>query len=236
MTARSTTCGRFSSSGRGGSRSCWAIRLSTTWWSTATPTISWRVENPFRFFKDPADTNRHRATYDALSAVERLTPILAGEQQLARLARLCGDAFADQTIHLEHETEGIALQGWIALPTYNRSQPDQQYWFVNGRSISDRTLTHAARHAYRDLDRRGCLHPEILVPALPDFSCDLEESACVDTAEAPFKFPTLFELYLRYGARAIGAPAIDRTFGTIDFLLLLDTSTLNAKTLASILR
>ena len=73
------------------------------------------------------------------------------EQQLARLARLCGDAFADQAMHLEHETEGIALQGWIALPTYNRSQPDQQYWFVNGRSISDRTLAHAARHAYRDV-------------------------------------------------------------------------------------
>jgi DNA mismatch repair protein MutL len=73
------------------------------------------------------------------------------EQQLARLARLCGEAFADQSIHLEHETEGVAIQGWIALPTYNRSQPDQQYWFVNGRSISDRTLAHAVKHAYRDV-------------------------------------------------------------------------------------
>ena len=73
------------------------------------------------------------------------------EQQLARLAKLCGDAFAEQSIHLEHDTDGIALQGWVALPTYNRSQPDQQFWFVNGRSISDRTLTHAAKHAYRDV-------------------------------------------------------------------------------------
>jgi DNA mismatch repair protein MutL len=79
-------------------------------------------------------------------------PAAAGsEQQLARLAELCGDAFAAQSIHLEHETDGIALQGWIALPTYNRSQPDQQYWFVNGRSISDKTLTHAAKQAYRDV-------------------------------------------------------------------------------------
>ena len=83
--------------------------------------------------------------------VLKLAAATSNEQQLARLAKLCGDAFADQSFHLEHETEGIALQGWIALPTYNRSQPDQQFWFVNGRSISDKTLTHAARHAYRDV-------------------------------------------------------------------------------------
>ena len=83
--------------------------------------------------------------------VLRLPAAASSEQQLARLAKLCGDAFAEQSIHLEHETDGIALQGWIALPTYNRSQPDQQFWFVNGRSISDRTLAHAAKHAYRDV-------------------------------------------------------------------------------------
>lgn len=83
--------------------------------------------------------------------VLKLAAARSDEQQLARLARLCGEAFAEQSIHLERETDGVALQGWIALPTYNRSQPDQQYWFVNGRSISDRTLAHAARHAYRDV-------------------------------------------------------------------------------------
>jgi len=83
--------------------------------------------------------------------VLKLPAAASREQQLARLAKLCGEAFADQSIHLEHETEGVALQGWIALPTYNRSQPDQQYWFVNGRSISDKTLAHAAKHAYRDV-------------------------------------------------------------------------------------
>jgi len=68
-----------------------------------------------------------------------------------RVARICGDAFADQCVYIEREVEGIALFGWIALPTFNRSQPDLQYWFVNGRSISDKTLAHAVRHAYRDV-------------------------------------------------------------------------------------
>ena len=68
-----------------------------------------------------------------------------------RVAKICGDAFAEQCVFVEREVEGIALAGWIGLPTYNRSQPDLQYWFVNGRSVSDKTLAHAARHAYRDV-------------------------------------------------------------------------------------
>jgi DNA mismatch repair protein MutL len=73
------------------------------------------------------------------------------DERLRRIAHICGDAFADQAVMLSHETEGIALTGWIGLPTFNRSQPDMQYWFVNGRSIADKTLSHAARHAYRDV-------------------------------------------------------------------------------------
>jgi DNA mismatch repair protein MutL len=72
-------------------------------------------------------------------------------ERLARISKICGEAFAGQAIYLEHVTEGIALSGWVGLPTFNRSQPDMQYWFVNGRSISDKTLSHAARHAYRDV-------------------------------------------------------------------------------------
>lgn len=69
----------------------------------------------------------------------------------ARLGRICGDAFADHLLFLSRETPAMALSGWLALPAFNRSQPDLQYWFVNGRSIADRTLAHAARHAYRDV-------------------------------------------------------------------------------------
>jgi hypothetical protein len=46
------------------------------------PSIEWRVENPFRFFTDPADTETHRATFQALTPEERRTPILAAERAL----------------------------------------------------------------------------------------------------------------------------------------------------------
>ena len=71
--------------------------------------------------------------------------------QRQRIAKICGDAFAEQCVYIERETDGIALSGWIGLPTFNRSQPDMQYWFVNGRSVMDKTLAHAVRHAYRDV-------------------------------------------------------------------------------------
>ena len=39
--------------------------------ANAGPVIKWRVENPFRFFTDPADSEVHRATYRALSPDEK---------------------------------------------------------------------------------------------------------------------------------------------------------------------
>lgn len=71
--------------------------------------------------------------------------------RLARVAKICGETFAGQSLLINREMETCALSGWIGLPTFNRSQADLQFWFVNGRSISDKSLSHAVRHAYRDV-------------------------------------------------------------------------------------
>ncbi|MDJ0701001.1 MAG: DNA mismatch repair endonuclease MutL [Woeseiaceae bacterium] len=94
------------------------------------------------------------------------------KQQLARVAKICGEAFAEQAIYIDHETEGIALAGWIALPTFNRSQPDLQFWFINGRSVSDKTLAHAARHAYRDVLFHGRFPAYVLSITMDPASVD----------------------------------------------------------------
>jgi DNA mismatch repair protein MutL len=80
-----------------------------------------------------------------------LTGATSEEQRTERIAKLCGAPFAESAVLIDRETDGIAISGWVGLPTFNRSQPDLQYWFVNGRSIVDKTLSHAARHAYRDV-------------------------------------------------------------------------------------
>ena len=50
------------------------------------------------------------------------------------------------------------LSGWVSLPTRSRAQADQQFWFVNGRSVRDRLLMNAARLGYRDVLYHG-RHP-----------------------------------------------------------------------------
>lgn len=60
--------------------------------ATAEPRITWRVENPFRLFDRPTDTEVHRATYQALGEAERRMPVLSAERALAR--RHPGDGWA----------------------------------------------------------------------------------------------------------------------------------------------
>jgi DNA mismatch repair protein MutL len=45
----------------------------------------------------------------------------------------------------------LRLSGWLALPTFSRSQPDLQFSFLNGRFVRDKVLVGAARLAYRDV-------------------------------------------------------------------------------------
>lgn len=84
----------------------------------------------------------------------------AGEEK--RIAEVCGKAFIEQSVYLEHEAPGIngglKIRGWIALPTFSRSQADLQYFYVNGRMVKDRVITHAIRQAYQDVLYHG-RHP-----------------------------------------------------------------------------
>jgi len=68
-----------------------------------------------------------------------------------RVARLLGPEFMRHAVHLEHESGGLRLSGWLGLPTYARAQPDQQYLFVNRRMVRDRLLGNAVRLGYQDV-------------------------------------------------------------------------------------
>ncbi len=68
-----------------------------------------------------------------------------------RVARICGEEFAAHVIELKHDTESLRLSGWLALPTFSRSQSDLQFAFLNGRFVRDKLLAGAVRLAYQDV-------------------------------------------------------------------------------------
>lgn len=72
-----------------------------------------------------------------------------------RVARLCGSAFVEQAITVDINVSGLRLHGWLGLPTFSRAQADLQYFFVNGRVVRDRVVSHAVRQAYQDVLYHG---------------------------------------------------------------------------------
>ena len=80
------------------------------------------------------------------------------EQQKRRVAAVLGKAFVESAIEVSSEVAGLKLTGWIAEPSYSRSQADQQFFYVNDRIIRDKVVTHAVRQGYQDVLYHG-RHP-----------------------------------------------------------------------------
>jgi DNA mismatch repair protein MutL len=135
------------------------------------------------FFNVPARRKFLRAERTELGQVERLVERLAlsrfdvgfrlnsSKRTLAdhpparderardvRVAAVLGEEFIRHALKLDHEGAGMRLHGWFCLPTYARSQADQQYFFLNGRPLRDRLVASAVRVAYRDVLYHG-RHP-----------------------------------------------------------------------------
>ena len=89
----------------------------------------------------------------------------AGDSQMERerrVAQVCGPAFMENAVHLDIERGNLRLWGWVALPTFSRSQADLQHFYVNGRAIRDKLVSHAVRQAYQDVLYHG-RHPAFVL-------------------------------------------------------------------------
>jgi DNA mismatch repair protein MutL len=73
----------------------------------------------------------------------------------ARVAAVLGDEFIAHALKLDHEGSGLRLRGWFCMPTYARSQADQQHFYLNGRPLRDKLVASAVRLAYRDVLYHG---------------------------------------------------------------------------------
>jgi DNA mismatch repair protein MutL len=90
--------------------------------------------------------------------IHKLLPATTEAERARRVALVCGPAFVENSVFIEREAAGMRLWGWVSLPTFSRSQADLQYFYVNGRIIRDKLVTHAVKQAYRDVLFHG-RHP-----------------------------------------------------------------------------
>ncbi|VVC75035.1 DNA mismatch repair protein MutL [Aquicella siphonis] len=94
--------------------------------------------------------------------VRQYHPASSRLQAEERLAALCGKIFVEHALHLDAEGAGMRLSGWIALPSFSRSQTDLQYFYVNGRMVRDKLVIHALKRAYHDVLYRD-RHPAYIL-------------------------------------------------------------------------
>ncbi|MDG4597573.1 MAG: DNA mismatch repair endonuclease MutL [Candidatus Contendobacter sp.] len=134
-----------------------------------------------------------------------LEPATSDADQTRRVADLLGREFAAASMFLDRADAGLRLWGWLGLPAVARAQPDQQYFFVNGRPVRDRTLAHAVRLAFQDVLPQGrhpmlALHLE-LEPTALDINVHPAKQ------EVRFRESALIHAFIRQGVQTALAEA-----------------------------
>ena len=154
------------------SDSAFCVRSGADGIEPAAGSIGTRIEIADLFHKTPARRKflRSEATELAhcLTQVERaaaahssvaFTVTHQGRTVLAlpaqapreRALRLMPDEFAAARREVEQDAGAVRVHGWAGAPTVSRARADAQYFFVNGRYVRDKVLTHAVRAAYADV-------------------------------------------------------------------------------------
>jgi DNA mismatch repair protein MutL len=68
-----------------------------------------------------------------------------------RLADALGEDFVTRSVAVAHAVGTLSVEGRAGIPDAARSRGDQQFFYVNGRFVRDRVLSHAVRSAYEDV-------------------------------------------------------------------------------------
>lgn len=123
----------------------------------------------------------------------------------------------------EHRNTKVLFLLWKGLANY-LMRSDKRFFF-GCCSI----FTHEAyvgEKAYRQLVEGGHFHKTLRV--------EPRKNGLYYSEHAPFlgdavELPSLFNMYLRIGAKVCGPPMIDHDFGTIDFFVVFDVTKINDK-------
>lgn len=127
-------------------------------------------------------------------------------------------------IHQDHRHGPALFALWRGLAAYLGHHRKHQLFGCCSLTGTDPRLGLIAECWLRE---NGEMHPDLRVPVRASHACEGAEPSEAEVAR--FVLPKLFSTYLRFSARVCSGPALDRDFGTIDFLVLMDTATFDPR-------
>jgi putative hemolysin len=194
------------------------------------------------------DTGRDEDSFDSachhIMLIDRRSEELVGTYrvQTAKMARAAGGLYCNQEFDLSTLPEDVlseSIEAGRASVLVSHRNGTALFGLWRGLSAY---LTWARAHLLfgccsltsqdpdegasmlRRLTREGKVSPHYRVVPRPGFEC-----VSTATKLPRVKMPKLFGTYMRYGGLVCGPPAIDRSFKTIDYLVLLDVDAMDQK-------
>lgn len=142
------------------------------------------------------------------------TPYEPFRNEIVELGRAC--------VHQDHRKGHVLNLLWRGIAAYTRERRARYLLGCSSLTSQDPALGHAM---YARLAEEHLAAPEFRSLPLPAFALPAAEPL----AHCPPP-PRLLRTYLTVGAKICGPPALDREFGTIDFLTLIDLAALPGPT------
>jgi putative hemolysin len=137
-------------------------------------------------------------------------PLEPMREEIVELGRAC--------VHRSHRNMVVLGLLWKGIADYATAHRARYLCGCSSLTSQDPAVGAAA---YAELCRQYLAPSEWRTRPLPKFECSLDQ-----LPPEPPKIPKLLRAYLNIGARICGPPAIDRSFGTIDFLTWVDICSL----------
>ena len=134
--------------------------------------------------------------------------------EIVELGRAC--------VHKQHRNLVVLGLLWKGIADYATEHAGR--YLIGCSSITSQNPADGTS-AYSQLCRNHLAPVEWHTRPLAAFECPLNQ-----VAEKPVEIPKLLRAYLTLGARICSVPALDRHFGTIDFLTVLDLAAISAAT------
>ena len=141
-----------------------------------------------------------------------------------RIDMVFGAGLQEQLLEVTHTADDVQVHGLIAKATFHRASRRQQFFFVNGRPIQSRTLSHALYEAYRTLMPRERHPVAFLFLTVPPETVDVN----VHPAKLEVRFQQEARLYDRL-RRLMQQRLRDSVTGTVgDLTAAASTATMSA--------